>query len=101
MVNPCRWLLVFPLNLVCVRLLPAHSRQKVFQTPMAACAEQVLKEVRVDTATGLDGIAARVLQKCSHVLAELVFVLAGRIADTGVWPDLWRTHWVVPLRERG
>ena len=55
----------------------------------------------MDSATGPDGIVAHVLQKCSHVLAEPVSVLAGRIADTGVWPDLWRTHWVVPLHKRG
>ena len=35
------------------------------------------------------------------VLAEPVSVLAGRIADTGVWPDLWHTPWVVPLHNRG
>lgn len=80
---------------------PAHSRQEVFLKPTAACAEQVLKELRVDSATGPDGIAARVLQNCSHVLAEPISVLAGRVADTGVWPDPWRTHWVVPLHMRG
>ena len=34
-------------------------------------------------------------------MAQPVSVLAGRIADTGVWPYLWRTHWVVPLHKRG
>ena len=40
---------------------PAHTRQEVFHTPTAACAEQVLKELRVDSATTPDGIAARIL----------------------------------------
>lgn len=79
---------------------PARARQEVFQRPTAACAEQVLKELRADSATGPDGIAARVLRECSHVLAKPVALLAGRIADTGEWPDLWRSHWVVPLHKR-
>ena len=82
------------------RIYPARAQQGFFQTPTAACANQVLSELRLDSATGPDRISARLLHMCSHVLAEPVAKLARRIADAGVWPDLWRVHWIVPLHKR-
>ena len=64
-------------------------------------AMSVLKELSVDSATGPDALAARVLRECRDVLAHAVVRLARRIVATHRWPNIWVTHWIVPLFKRG
>ena len=62
---------------------------------------KILKALREDQATGPDKLAARVLRRCVSQLARPITVLARRIFDDGVWPRIWKLHWVSPLHKRG
>ena len=63
-------------------------------------ADDVLRRLNVDSATGPDKLPTRVLKHCAPQLAKPLLLLARRILDTGEWPDCWRTHWIVPLHKR-
>ena len=60
-----------------------------------------LKKLSIDSATGPDGLGARVLKECFTVLAFPLVRLARRIVSTHRWPQLWTTHWVIPLFKKG
>ena len=62
---------------------------------------KVLVQLSADSATGPDGLAARVLKECALVLAFPLVRLARRIVATHRWPQIWTTHWVIPLFKRG
>ncbi len=64
-------------------------------------ALRVLKKLSIDSATGPDGLGARVLNECFTVLAFPLVRLARRIVSTHRWPQLWTTHWVIPLFKKG
>lgn len=63
-------------------------------------ARQVLKALRVNSATGPDGLSARILQMCEAVLHVPFVKLARKIVSDRRWPDCWRLHWVVPLYKK-
>ena len=63
-------------------------------------ATKYLKELKPDKATGPDLLSARVLQQCAKELGVAVAKLTRRILKTGVWPEDWKTHWVVPLYKK-
>ena len=63
-------------------------------------AKRVLQRLRLDSATGPDLLPAKVLKHCAVELAQPVAALARAILQFGVWPDSWRTHWVVPIHKR-
>jgi hypothetical protein len=60
----------------------------------------MLSKLREDSGTGPDLLPARILKKCFRELAKPVKLLALRILATGVWPELWLQHWIVPLYKR-
>ena len=62
---------------------------------------KLLRNLREDQATGPDKLAARVLRNCARQLARPITVVARRILDLGVWPKIWKLHWVMPLHKRG
>ena len=62
---------------------------------------KILKNLREDQATGPDKLAARVLRRCASQLARPITLLARRIFDDGVWPKIWKQHWISPLHKRG
>ena len=45
----------------------------------------------------LDQLPARILKYCAVALARPVLLLTLSILSAGVWPQLWRQHWVTPL----
>ena len=61
---------------------------------------QKLDAMKVDSATGPDMVAARVLKQCSAELAPALRTLVCKIVDEGRWPSQWRHHWIVPLHKR-
>ena len=63
-------------------------------------AEIVLHNLREDSGTGPDGLPARILKTCSAALALPVLLLSMCILTSGVWPQLWRQHWVAPLYKK-
>ena len=68
--------------------------------PDEQACERVLASLDDDSATGPDKIPARVLKKCSKVLAEPVRLLVERMLATGTWPGAWVLHWLVPLHKK-
>ena len=61
---------------------------------------RALKKLKVDTATGPDGIAARVLKRCAGNVAYPITLILRMMVDDGRWPQCWRHHRVVPLFKR-
>jgi len=64
-------------------------------------AKKVLKQLREDSGTGPDLLAAKILKKCADELAKPVALLVRIILDTGCWPMCWKLHWIYPLHKRG
>ena len=62
---------------------------------------RVLRQLSIDSATGPDSLSARMLKECAVVLAYPLVLLARRIVSTQRWPEMWTTHWIVPLFKRG
>ena len=63
-------------------------------------ARRVLQRLRLDSATGPDLLPTKVLKHCAVELAQPVAALARAFLQFGVWPDSWRTHWVIPIHKR-
>ena len=63
-------------------------------------AVAVLKELKEDKATGPDKLAAKVLRRCADTLGKPVALLTRLYLNTGVWPRLWRLHWVFPFYKK-
>ena len=63
-------------------------------------AEVVLSKLREDSGTGPDLLPARILKNCATALARPVFLLTMCILSSGVWPQIWRQHWVAPLYKK-
>ncbi len=61
---------------------------------------KVLRSLKVDSATGLAGIASRVLKTCADELAYPLALLLRKMLSHGTWPQRWREHWVVPLYKK-
>lgn len=61
---------------------------------------RILKKMKVDSATGLDGIAARVLKQCAGSLAFPIALVLRLMLQEGRWPQCWRIHRIVPLFKR-
>ena len=61
-----------------------------------------LRELNVWKSTGLDGLSARILRKCSSELAEsLSFVFNFSLAE-GIYPDQWKEALINPIyKNRG
>ena len=59
--------------------------------------KRALRKLKVDSATGPDGISALVLQTCAAELAYPLAMLIRKMVSTCRWPSCWREHWVVPL----
>ena len=59
-----------------------------------------LKKLKEDTATGPDGVAARVLKRCATSLARPIALVLRRMVEHGRWPECWRFHNIVPLYKK-
>ena len=63
-------------------------------------AKQILLQLRDESGSGPDLVAARVLKKCTHSLAYPVALLARLVIQHGHWPEMWKKHWVNPLYKK-
>ena len=63
-------------------------------------AEKTLNYLREESGTGPDALPARILKHCASSLAKLVRLLVDRIIESGMWPQLWIMHWIVPLHKK-
>ena len=64
-------------------------------------AREYLHALASNSATGPDDIPAKFLKECADQLAVPFAKLSARILESGIWPDIWRLHRVVPLYKRG
>ena len=69
--------------------------------PTTEITEKIMNELNVSSGTGPDEVPARILRECSHELALPITLLVIRILFLGVWPEIWKDHWIVPLHKRG
>ena len=69
------------------RFLPVRTRT----------AERIMSELKVDSSTGPDALAARVLKHCASSLAVGVAILTRKVLHEERWPALWKEHWILPL----
>ena len=58
---------------------------------------KILRALDEDSSTGPDKLPNKLLKQCSAALALPVAMLCRLILLHGVWPDLWKTHWLLPL----
>ena len=63
-------------------------------------AERFLRNLREDSATGPDGLPARILRRCSKALARPVALIGRQLLRSGEWPDGWKLHWIFPLHKK-
>ena len=78
-----------------------RSSQDDLFFPVIGQTLQELEGLRDDSGTGPDHLPARILKKCARQLAKPITILVIRILATGIWPDLWKDHWIVPLYKKG
>ena len=90
---------------------PAQNEYSEIDTTLAAgtlegfairprLVHKILSNIDEHTATGSDLISARLLKKLSPYLCYPLTLLARIILDRGIWPDIWRIHWICPLHKR-
>ena len=80
--------------------LEAQDAQLEWELPGQEAAEAVLKALDEESATGPDLVPTRFLHHCAAELAKPLHKLAGKILDTGRWPELWLQHWILPLYKK-
>lgn len=61
---------------------------------------KVLGKVKVNKATGPDGICNRLLKCCNQQLAPLLCRIFQMCLDTGVIPKLWKTSTIIPIPKK-
>ena len=63
--------------------------------------QKFLAGLKVDKATGPDGLSAIFLQRLAKVLSLPLAIIIRRIFNESTWPAKWRLHHIVPLFKRG
>ena len=63
-------------------------------------AEQVLKKLDPDSATGPDLLPSRILKRYASALSTPLKILGDQIINEGRWPECWILHWILPLHKR-
>ena len=56
--------------------------------------------MNIHSGTGPDDLPARILKMCAKQMALPIALLTFRIIGTGHWPEIWLTHWIVPIYKR-
>ena len=74
--------------------LPAKFTINVSDTKFA------LDNIKVNKATGADGIPPWALKECSHLLTAPVTAICNSSRREGVLPTLWKTATVIPLSKK-
>jgi hypothetical protein len=79
---------------------PQFLQSKFIQVRRAEC-EDILQKLDISTATGHDGVPARILKLCAAQLLLPLALLTRSILHQGQWPVIWKKHRVVPLFKKG
>ena len=84
----------------CYTTLAREEVQEDWEPTGQKTTEEVLDNLRDESATGPDLVPTRLLHHCARELAKPLHRLARRILETGHWPKHWLQHWVIPLYKR-
>ena len=60
---------------------------------------KVFDKLDINSGTGPDGVASRVLKECSRELSGPFAMLLQQIVVQGFWPTAWTEHWLFPLHK--
>ena len=63
--------------------------------------KKMLLKLRIDQATGPDGLSAKFLKQLAEVIALPLAIITRRIFAEGQWPERWRLHHIIPLFKKG
>jgi len=74
-----------------------HGAQTCLKEVSEKVVQKEMEALKENSSTGPDLLPTRILRECAAALAKAVLILFNIILDTGVWPDIWRQHWIVPL----
>jgi hypothetical protein len=71
------------------------------QRPISPISEEeaaaALSSLCEESGTGPDLLPTRILKQCAEQLARPVQLLTMMVLSTGMWPEAWLRHWIVPL----
>ena len=59
-----------------------------------------LEHLDLASATGPDNIGTKILKRLTGVLAIPFTKLARRIVRLGIWPNLWKIHWIYAIYKK-
>ena len=76
---------------------PQCAPQKQLAQLQENDAKHIMDKLRDDSGTGPDLLPARILQNCSAALAKPLLLLTMCILNCGLWPQIWKQHWLAPL----
>ena len=62
---------------------------------------QCFYELDPGSAFGADGIPSVVLKRMRYLFETPITKIFRKIVADGVWPDLWKLHWICPLFKKG
>ena len=91
-------------------ILPQEVDMQYFSTPnveldsfvalRSRCTYKLLLCLDDKKATGPDKISAFILKELARELAIPLTILCRRMLHEGVWPEQWKTHYVVPIYKK-
>ena len=62
---------------------------------------RIIKSLKLNTASGPDGLPIRVFRECCNELAPAIAVLVRFLIRIGFWPQSLRFHRIQPLYKKG
>ena len=82
---------------------PLHGSPQMsgFMVIRSRTVLKILRKLKLDKASGPDGMPVRIFTECCRELAPAIAVLTRFLLRTRQWPDIWRVHRIHPLYKKG
>ena len=75
---------------------------RAFQTRIrSSVLLKIMGELKLDKATGPDGLPVQIFRECRAMLAVAVAMLVRFLLSHKIWPSDWRRHHIHPLYKKG
>ena len=78
----------------------SHEAQQFLKEISEGAVQQKLEGLSENSSTGPDLLPTRILRECAAALAKPILMLFNIILRTGLWPEIWCRHWIVPLYKK-
>ena len=62
---------------------------------------RIIRKLKLDKASGPDGMPVRIFVECCKELAPAIAVLVRFLLRSRMWPQIWRLHRIHPLYKKG